>query len=80
MSRSHLRTTELTTSNMITNIWNPFIPLSQSVEQEEPLDLSVKNKENQVKDKNVNNMEETFDFAKFYHTLCHIIPVIASLS
>ena len=43
------------------NIWNPFIPLSQAVEQEEPLDLSLN-------EKKVKNKEETFDFAKFFHT------------
>ena len=51
MSRSHIPTTELTTSNMFNNIWNPFFPLSQSLEQEEPLDLSMK-------EKNVKNKEE----------------------
>jgi hypothetical protein len=68
IQHSHIPTSELTTSNMITNIWNPFIPLSQSVEQEEPLDLTVKTKESQVSEKNVKNMEDTSDFAKFYHT------------
>ena len=60
---SHIPTSELTTSNMITNIWNPFIPLSQSVEQEEQLELSAKNNETRVSEKNVKNIEETFDFA-----------------
>ena len=50
---------------MFSNIWNPFIPLSQAVEQEEPLDLSIKIGETQVI---VKSVEETFDFAKFYHT------------
>ena len=49
---------------MLINIWNPSIPLSQSVEQEEPLDLSVKSKETQV---SLKSLEETFDFAKFYY-------------
>jgi hypothetical protein len=53
---------------MITNIWNPFIPLGHPVEQEEPLDLSAKNNKTRVSEKNVKKMEETFDFAKFYHT------------
>ena len=53
---------------MLINIWNPFIPLSKSVEQEEPLDLSAKNNETRVSEKNVKNIEETFDFAKFHHT------------
>ena len=39
---SHIPTPEVTTSNMFSNIWNPFIHVSQAVEQEEPLDLSMK--------------------------------------
>ena len=35
------------------------------MEQEEPLDLSIKSKETQV---SLKSMEDTFDFAKLYHT------------
>ena len=53
---------------MFSNIWNPFIHLSSSSEQEEPLDLSVKNQNMHLKRENVKNLEKTFDFAKFYYT------------